>query len=100
MPQKCDDTPLLNWKAPEPPHFLGKTYNPERDGKRLNKQLQAVYDVLKDGKRRTLRQIADEANCPEASGSARIRDLRRLGFPMMKENLGSGTWSYWLSLPA
>lgn len=87
---------LLEWVPPSPPDFHGATYDPARDGIRLNRQLKLVHDVLCDGKRRTLREIAHEAGCPEASASARFRDLKRLGFPMDKENLGGGLWVYFM----
>ena len=89
---------LLDWQPPQPPvfHFLGSTFKSERDQKRLSKQLKTVHDVMQDGRKRTLRQLADDAGCPEASASARFRDLVRLSYPMMKENLGSGTWTYWM----
>jgi len=89
---------LLDWQPPQPPQFFGSTYNEARDGARLSKQLKAVHDVMCDGKRRSLRQLADDAQCPEASASARFRDLRRLGFPVRDENLGRGTWIYWLEI--
>lgn len=87
---------LLSWQPPRPGRFLGSTFEPVRDEERLSKQLKAVHDVMKDGQRRSLRALADAAGCPEASASARFRDLKRLGFPMQKQNLGGGLWTYWM----
>ncbi len=91
-----DQPSLLDWQPPANHKFLGSSFVPERDESRLRGQLKAVHDVMQDGRKRTLRQLADDAGCPEASASARFRDLVRLGYPMMKENLGSGTWTYWM----
>ena len=38
--------------------------------------------------------ISDSVGAPEASVSARYRDLVRLGYGMEKKNLGRGTWLY------
>ena len=43
---------------------------------RLARQLQTVLDVMRDEQWRTLAAIASEAHAPEASISARLRDLR------------------------
>lgn len=79
---------LFAWKP------LGKTVT-EADVPRLSRQLQRVHDVMQDRKQRTLRQLADDAGCPEASASARFRDLRRLGYPVCDRNEGGGRWVYW-----
>lgn len=95
---------LLSWEPPKDMRFLGSTFDDARDRPRLSRQLKAVHDVMLDGKRRSLRQLADDAgallerNCPEASASARFRDLRRLGFPVRDENGGAGLWWYWMEL--
>lgn len=88
---------LLSWTPPASHRFLGSTIT-EADVPRLNKQLKAVHDVMVDGRKRCLRTLADDAGCPEASASARFRDLKRLGFPMCKENVGDGLWLYWLDI--
>jgi len=80
---------LLDWVP------AGQTYWPELDRDRLSKQVRAVLDVLSTGKTFTLRELADAAECPEASASARFRDLRSLNFPVHSERKGkSGTWLY------
>ena len=60
--------------------FDGKTYNRQFDFFRLNTQLSRVLDLMIDGKWRTLREIANEIESPEASISARLRDLRKRKF--------------------
>lgn len=89
---------LLQWT---PPAILGDrsgvTYEPGRDRKRLNAQAAAVYEFMKDGQWHTLTQISDATGAPEASASARLRDLRspKLGnFIVEKRNLGGGKWVY------
>lgn len=85
---------LLDWQPPPEHKFLGSTITPA-DDKRLRGQLARVHAVMQDKKVRTLRQLADDAGCPEASASARFRDLRRLGYPVCDKNLGGGLWHYW-----
>ena len=72
---------LFDIPIAEPPvHFDGATYDPELDKERLGKQLASVRDLMMDGVRRTLREIADTLGIPEASASARLRDLRKERF--------------------
>ena len=61
----------------EPPQFDGTTYQPARDYARLQSQLGRVYRVLQRGAWLTLPEIAAQTGDPEASISARIRDLRK-----------------------
>jgi len=87
---------LLDWQPPEPPDIKGSTFSQERDGKRLNAQCLRVFRVFADGKKRALHEIAALSGDPEASISARIRDLRRFGFDMRKEHITNGLWMYWM----
>ncbi len=57
--------------------FDGATYVPALDGQRLGRQQQNVLNIMRDGKWRTLREIADAAGASEASVSARLRDFRK-----------------------
>lgn len=74
---------LLAWK-PKPvtfgSDFDGATFEPKRDGKRLNKQLTAVFELMRDGKWRTLEQISQVTKAPLQSASARLRDLTKQKF--------------------
>lgn len=81
-------------EAMMPAAFDGSTYDPKRDGARLKNQLGRVYRVLSDGKWRTLREIANEAGCPEASASARFRELGQEGFITDKKHTKGGLWIY------
>lgn len=69
----------------EPAHRLtpaeaqpdGDTYTPELDRVRLGAQAQRVLDIMADGHWRTLGEISRATGDPEASCSARLRDLRK-----------------------
>lgn len=61
-------------------HRDGATYDATQDYARLNKQARRVFNAMSDGMWRTLRQIADTTGDPEASVSARLRDLRKQRF--------------------
>lgn len=78
-------------------HFDGRTFDLERDGRRLTTQWERVRDLMLDGQWRTLHQIAQALDVPEASASARLRDLRKPrfgGYRVEHENHGGGTWRY------
>ena len=80
--------------------FDGETYDHARDQVRLGKQAYAVFNVMQDGRWRSLRQISDAAGCPEASASARLRDFRKERFgshAVERENRGGGNWWYRLT---
>ncbi len=58
----------------------GVTYVAQEDFVRLNRQQRRVFDVMQDGRWRTLHDIAVLTGDPEASVSARLRDFRKPGF--------------------
>lgn len=75
--------------------FSGKTYLAERDGERLSKQLKRVRDFVIDGEWHTLAEIAKAAESPEASVSARLRDLRnKHGFRVETKYIRRGLHAY------
>jgi len=79
------------------PKFGGFTFDQERDGPRLNRQCQTVFDLMIDGKFRTLREISRSCNEPEASVSARLRDLRKPRFGsynVERRHVAAGVWEY------
>lgn len=86
---------LLSWV---PPAILGQrdgeTFDAKRDGKRLNAQAADVFRLMQDGKWRTLGDIADATGHPEASVSARLRDLRKVGYTVDREYVSRGLWRY------
>lgn len=73
--------------APEQFEFGGSTFDPAKDGARLSKQLKSVLALMSDGGWRTLADISQAVNAPEASVSARLRDLRREGYVVDRHRL-------------
>lgn len=63
-----------------PMRFDGTTYEARHDQQRLAGQTLAVYRAMLSGRWLTLRELADETGAPEASISARLRDLRKPRF--------------------
>jgi hypothetical protein len=77
--------------------FDGITYDAKRDFARLNAQARRVAELMSDGKWRTLAAISQETGDPEASVSARLRDLRKEqngGFNIEREYVDRGLWKY------
>ena len=60
--------------------FNGPDYDPNLDKARLTGQILRVYNLMKDGHWRTLREIANKINDPESSVSAQLRHLRKERF--------------------
>ena len=60
-----------------PAAFDGDTYDPKQDCQRLTSQLARVKQCQSDEQWRTLAEIAAITGDPEASISARLRDLRK-----------------------
>lgn len=89
-------TPLLDWHPPDG-NRDGRTFDPDRDGVRLNRQAQLVWECLQEGHWWTLGAIAERTGQPEASVSARIRDLRKPRFggrTIEREYVSDGLWRY------
>lgn len=91
---------LLSWV---PPAILGQrdgeTFDAKRDGKRLNAQAADVFRLMRDGKWRTLAEIAAATDHPEASVSARLRDFRKAssgGMTVERRYISKGLWKYWV----
>lgn len=77
--------------------FDGTTYEPERDCARLTKQFTRVWDVMKDGRWRTLAELHAATKDPEASISARMRDFRKEKFgahDVQRRHLHDGLFEY------
>jgi len=83
-----------------PTHFDGKTYDPKHDLERLTTQLGRVYDAMERGLWFTLAEISTLTGDPEASVSARVRDLRKKkfgGYTIERRRRGDpklGIWEY------
>ena len=84
------------------PTFDGRTKreDPEHQ-ERLSSALALVYQLMQDGRWRTLKEISEAVGCTEAGASARIRDLRKekfkVFFPSREVNskhVGGGLWKY------
>lgn len=87
-------------------HFSGSDYVPKHDQERLTKQIPRVYEVMRDGKYRTIKEICAEIffrfgeNYPETSVSANTRNLRKVPFGshnVVKRHRGerkNGCWEY------
>lgn len=83
------------------PDFDGGTYRRPFDHTRLAGQLRRVYDAMADGEWRTLAALSEAVGAPEASVSARLRDLRKAQFGRLHVEHrrrggveSSGTWEY------
>ena len=63
-----------------PMWFDGDTYEPEFDQERLATQMGRVWLALREGEWLSLGELADRVDAPEASVSARLRDLRKRRF--------------------
>lgn len=89
-------TTQLDLLSPHPP-FGGRTYVRERDGSRLADQLAKVREAVSDGQWRTLHALAERVGAPEASVSARLRDLRKPqfgGLTVERRYVGNGLYEY------
>lgn len=76
------DTPLLDYA--ERQALLGPrdgaTFDAAKDTARLNRQMELVYGVMKDGGWYTLAELHERTGEPEASCSSRCRDFRKQKF--------------------
>lgn len=63
-------------------NFDGATYNRELDSERLGRQLDRVRSILLQcrGRWLSLQELSQRTGAPEASVSARLRDLRKERF--------------------
>lgn len=77
----------------------GSTYEREFDFDRLNRQEALVYRAFARGGWYTLRELSDATGQPEASISARFRDLKNIhGLKTDKRRRGdpkNGIYEYW-----
>lgn len=89
---------LLDWT---PPVVFGdrdgSSFSRGRDLSRLNAQMADVYRYMSHGEWRTLADIATNTGHPEASVSARLRDLRKDkfgGFNVERRYIACGQYQY------
>jgi hypothetical protein len=82
------------------PQFDGRAYSSQFDHERLTGQIRRVYDLMRDGRWRTLDEIAAATGDPAASVSAQLRNLRKPRFgqwEIHKRTRGQrafGLWEY------
>lgn len=79
------------------PAFDGPTFSQARDGDRLHAQLNRVLAVLKDHRWHTLCDISSQTGDPQASVSARMRDLRKERYgshTIERRYVARGLWEY------
>lgn len=80
------------------PLFDGQTFEESKDAVRLTQQLTRVRKLMADGLWRSLKEISEAVDAPEASVSARLRDLRKKKFGgrnvERRRRDGYGTWEY------
>ena len=79
--------------------FEGSDIVAERDTERLRGQLLRIFELMKDGKWRTLESISAHTKAPHASVSAQLRHLRKArngGHTINKRYIGSGWFQYQL----
>ena len=87
----------------EMPLFAGSDYDAKYDEVRLTGQILRVYDLMRDGKWRTLDEIARTTGDPHASISAQLRNLRKKpggSHTVEKRSRGEreyGLWEYSLT---
>ena len=82
---------------PLPTLFDGVTINDERDNGRLQAQLTEVRLLVTNMGWWTLGEIARATGYPEASVSARLRDLRKAkfgSFNVERKYVERGLWAY------
>lgn len=60
--------------------FDGETFDADLDQGRLGQQMLDVLAVIRDGRWHSLAEISQQTGHPEASVSARLRDLRKARF--------------------
>jgi hypothetical protein len=79
----------------------GETFDPDRDGERLNLQREKVFRVMSDGQWHTLGYLERVTGQPQASISARLRDFRKPkfgGHTVQRTYVRDGLWAYRLQV--
>jgi hypothetical protein len=88
-------------KRREMMRFDGADYVPERDNARLTGQLLRIWNVMNDGRWRTLKEISALTGDPEASVSAQLRHLRKPRFgsyEIEREYIKNGLYRYKINM--
>lgn len=93
---------MTTTKPPPDGPRSGTTYDDDRDRDRLNRQARLVWTVMSDGAWHTLADLSHRTDQPEASVSARLRDLRKRRFGshiVNRRYAGDGLWEYQVDDP-
>lgn len=83
---------LMEWADTRPGR--GSTFDVDRDEGRLQAQYLRVRNLMVDGQWRTLGQISDATKDPQASVSARLRQMRSAGYVVNRRYVSRGLWEY------
>ena len=86
---------------PATARFNGPEYVKERDNPRLTGQIKRIYDLMKDGRWRTLAQIEHATLDNQASISAQLRHLRKErfgGHTVNRRHVAGGLFQYQLEV--
>jgi hypothetical protein len=81
----------------QPTFFDGRSFVQARDGERLATQHTRILEAMQSGGWWTLRELSAATGAPEASVSARIRDLKKTRFGSHKiesQYVRRGLWQY------
>lgn len=84
------------------PRFDGSDYLPPRDDPRLSPQYYEIFNLMIDGRKRSLATIEAMTGYPQASISAQLRHMRKRRFGsyiVNKEYRGDGLYVYWVLQP-
>ena len=87
--------------AQTPLRFDGPAYDPARDQVRLSGQIERVFNLMRDGKWRTLGEISAATGDPESSISAQLRHLRKARFgahTVNRRHVENGLFEYSLEV--
>jgi hypothetical protein len=86
---------------PRRPFFDGPHEGEPERTNRLSGQLKDIFELMRDGRKRTLADISAATGHPPASVSAQLRHLRKKRFgawAVNKRHLGCGLYQYWLDV--
>ena len=88
---------IPNNAASSSPLFQQRQQESVEHAPRIARLLDRVRALMRDGRPRTLRQIADACGGSEAGVGARLRELRSQGWTVDKVHHGGGLYLYTLT---
>lgn len=98
---RSDQLDFEDFLKRNPPEFKGAHIDTAKDSKPLTEQMLRVYNVMKDGKARTVKAIAAITEDSETSVSAQLRNMRKPEYGSMDVRLipqGNRLYEYRLIL--